>query len=65
MYMYFSPRRLFFILANSSDPDEMPSFYQGLNCLLKYHLGVSSIQSVRVGCLQLAGGNSTRICGHL
>ena len=34
---FFSPK-IDFVLANSTDPDEMPHyavFYRGLNCLLK------------------------------
>ena len=38
-----------FVLANSADPDEMPhyaAFHQGLHCLPKSHLGVSSLPRV-------------------
>ena len=39
--IYFFPRRLFFISANSADPDEMPpyaAFHLGPHCLPKYLL---------------------------
>ena len=41
---------------NSVDPDEMlhyAAFHQGLHCLLKTHLGVTSIQRVKT-CLTLS-----------
>ena len=37
------------ILANSADPDEMQhnaAFHQGLHCLPKYRLGVSTIKRI-------------------
>ena len=37
--LYFFPRRLIFVCANSVDPDEMPhyvAFHLGLRCLPKY-----------------------------
>ena len=38
MYYYICPGRLFYILANSEDPGQMPhaAFYLGRHCLPKY-----------------------------